>query len=74
MIIERLLGIELNTDMGWYLAVALIRFKKHGCPEFMLLGDLLHGVAKDLRHVPLLPFGTLRVARAALEKQSHGGG
>ena len=55
--------------------VAPIRLKKHGRPEhsvfargLMLLGDLLHGFAKDLRCVSLAAFGILRAAVAAQEK------
>jgi hypothetical protein len=55
--------------------VAPIRLKKHGRPEhsifargLMLLGDLLHGVAKDMRRVALFAFGILRAAGAAMEK------
>ena len=55
--------------------VAPIRLKKHGRPEhsifargLMLLGDLFHGVAKDLKRVSLIAFGFLRAASAALEK------
>ena len=55
--------------------VAPIKLKKHGRPEhgifargLMLLGDLLHGVAKELRRVSLIAFGLLRAAGAALEK------
>ncbi|MDR0361462.1 MAG: hypothetical protein LBJ46_02065, partial [Planctomycetota bacterium] len=52
--------------------VAPIKLKKHGRPEhsvfargLMLLGDLLHGFAKDLRRVSLAAFGILRAAVAA---------
>jgi hypothetical protein len=55
--------------------IAPIKLKKHGRPEhsvfargLMLLGDLLHGFAKDLRRVSLAAFGILRAAVAALEK------
>ena len=55
--------------------IAPIKLKKHGRPEhsvfargLMLLGDLLHGFAKDLRRVSLAVFGILRAAVAALEK------
>ncbi len=55
--------------------VAPIKLKKHGRPEhsifargLMLLGDLLHGFAKDLRRVSLVVFGVLRAAVAAQEK------
>ena len=55
--------------------VAPLRLKKHGRSEhsifargLMLLCDLLHGVAKDLRRVSLVAFRLLRAAGAALEK------
>jgi hypothetical protein len=55
--------------------IAPIRLKKHGRPEhsvcargLMLLGDLLHGFAKDLRRVSLAVFGIVRAAVAAREK------
>ena len=55
--------------------VAPIKLKKHGRPEhsvfargIMLLGDLFHGLAKDLRRVSLVAFGLLRAAVAAQEK------
>ena len=55
--------------------IAPIKLKKHGRPEhstfargLMLIGDLLHGVAKNLRRVSLVVFGILRAAGAALEK------
>jgi len=55
--------------------IAPIRLKKHGRREhsvfargLMLLGDLLHGFAKDLRLVSLVVFNILRAAVAALEK------
>ena len=55
--------------------IAPIKLKKHGRPEYsvfargiMLLGDLLHGFAKDLRCVSLAVFGILRAAVAAQKK------
>lgn len=55
--------------------IAPIKIKKHGRPEhsffargIMLLGDLLHGLAKNLRRVSLAVFGFLRAACAAQGK------
>ena len=68
-------GIE-GSDGDWSAKhVALIALKKHGRPEhsvfahgLMLLGDLLHGFAINLRRVSLIAFGILRAAVAAEEK------
>jgi hypothetical protein len=55
--------------------IAPIKLKKHGRPEhsvfargLMLLGDLLHGFAKNLRCVSLAAFGILQAALAAQKK------
>ena len=55
--------------------VAPNKLKNHGrrahsvfARGLMLIGDVLHGIAKDLRRVSLVIFGILRAAGAALEK------
>ncbi len=73
----------LAIAMAWSYAcgiwsvkhVAPVKLKKHGrrahsvfARGLMLLGDLLHGFAKDLRRVSLVVFGILRAVCAALEK------